>query len=313
MKLETKDIKIKFLENNLIILNSCKLNSKETVTTIAEQVVEIDEEFVDAIVENQSLNVINQVNNLDLNVYHFIPDDFQNVVVVEEVTEEVVNDDGTTEEVTEEVTTETQEEIYDFSQELLGNMLFSVPLDLTNIIKINENGEEVLTDYTLLGLDVLFQDCIYEYESDTQPLYIKNISRYKFCLQQVKDYSGQVYSPEWEFNGVGTVKQFDGYLLRARTTSEQLTPIIFKAKGKILKNMNTLSSYNVEYTNGWRYVAYKSFSPIDLVEFVSSYVGNNQIAIVKNTAAEIYWPSYYFNGIGNLMPGEAYQVKFINI
>ena len=313
MKLETKDIIINFLESNLIISNSCKLNSKETLTTIAEQVIEINQEFVNVIVENQNLNVINQVNNLDLNAYHFIPDDFQTVTVVEEVTEEVVNDDGTIEEVTEEVTTETQEEIYDFLQELDGNMLFSVPLDLKNIIKINENGEEVLTDYTLLGIDILMQDCIYEYESDTEPLYIKNLDRYKFCFQIIKNADGEVYNPTWQFNGIGVVNQFEGYLLRARMTSEQLTPIIFKAKGKILENMNTLSSYGVEYTNGWKYIAYKSFSPINIVEFVSSYVSNNQVAIMKNTAAEVYWPEYNFNGIGNMYPGQAYQIKFINI
>ena len=33
------------------------------------------------------------------------------------------------------------------------------------------------------------------------------------------------------------------------------------------------------------------------------------IEIVKNNAAEVYWPEYGFNGIGDLIPGQGYQIK----
>ena len=30
---------------------------------------------------------------------------------------------------------------------------------------------------------------------------------------------------------------------------------------------------------------------------------------MKNNAAEVYWPEFGFNGIGNLIPGQGYQIK----
>ena len=35
----------------------------------------------------------------------------------------------------------------------------------------------------------------------------------------------------------------------------------------------------------------------------------NQIEIVKNNDAKVYWPEFGFNGIGNLIPGQGYQIK----
>ena len=38
-----------------------------------------------------------------------------------------------------------------------------------------------------------------------------------------------------------------------------------------------------------------------------------QIVIVKDYRGQIYAPEWGFNGIGNMVPGEAYQVKFKNM
>ena len=36
---------------------------------------------------------------------------------------------------------------------------------------------------------------------------------------------------------------------------------------------------------------------------------NNHILLVKNNAADVYWPEFNFNGIGDLVPGQGYQMK----
>ena len=36
------------------------------------------------------------------------------------------------------------------------------------------------------------------------------------------------------------------------------------------------------------------------------------IEIVKNNDADVYWPEYGFNGIGDFIPGQGYQIRMLN-
>lgn len=38
----------------------------------------------------------------------------------------------------------------------------------------------------------------------------------------------------------------------------------------------------------------------------------DDLILVKDNRGEIYWPLYNFNGIGNLIPGQGYQLRMIN-
>ena len=33
------------------------------------------------------------------------------------------------------------------------------------------------------------------------------------------------------------------------------------------------------------------------------------ISVVKNNAGEVYWPEFAFDGIGDLIPGQGYQIR----
>ena len=35
----------------------------------------------------------------------------------------------------------------------------------------------------------------------------------------------------------------------------------------------------------------------------------HNVGLSKNNAAEVYWPEFSFNGIGDLIPGQGYQIK----
>ena len=58
---------------------------------------------------------------------------------------------------------------------------------------------------------------------------------------------------------------------------------------------------------GWNMIGYTYKEPQDVVATLQ--VIEDVILIVKNNAAEVYWPEYGFNGIGNLIPGQGYQIK----
>jgi hypothetical protein len=58
---------------------------------------------------------------------------------------------------------------------------------------------------------------------------------------------------------------------------------------------------------GWNIIGYTYKEPQDVVATLQEI--EDVILIVKNNAAEVYWPEYGFNGIGNLIPGQGYQMK----
>ena len=45
----------------------------------------------------------------------------------------------------------------------------------------------------------------------------------------------------------------------------------------------------------------------DVVATLDGIVSNVQI--IKNNDAEVYWPEYAFNGIGDFIPGQGYQIR----
>ena len=48
----------------------------------------------------------------------------------------------------------------------------------------------------------------------------------------------------------------------------------------------------------------------DAAEAFSSI--SSQISVVKNNSGQVYWPQFTFNGIGNLLPGQGYQIRMTN-
>ena len=60
---------------------------------------------------------------------------------------------------------------------------------------------------------------------------------------------------------------------------------------------------------GWNILSWPWPYPQDAEEAFASVMDLNDLLIVKNNDADIYWPEYGFNGIGDLLPGQGYQLK----
>tara|TARA_B110000438_G_C15793334_1_gene641744 strand:+ start:170 stop:1876 length:1707 start_codon:yes stop_codon:yes gene_type:complete len=74
--------------------------------------------------------------------------------------------------------------------------------------------------------------------------------------------------------------------------------------------LSSQSSFEPIYINldeGWNMIGFTHITPQDLTATFESI--NNQILLVKNNAGEVYWQEFNFNGIGNLIPGQGYQIK----
>jgi hypothetical protein len=70
------------------------------------------------------------------------------------------------------------------------------------------------------------------------------------------------------------------------------------------------SSILIDLETGWNLIGYTNDYSLNVVAAFEEIV--DDIIIVKNNNAEIYIPEWEFNGIGNLLPGQGYQIKLHN-
>ncbi len=70
---------------------------------------------------------------------------------------------------------------------------------------------------------------------------------------------------------------------------------------------NFSSPISIDILSGWNLIGYTLDESQDAVATFVEIV--DYIEIVKNNAADVYWPEFSFNGIGDLIPGQGYQIK----
>ena len=63
----------------------------------------------------------------------------------------------------------------------------------------------------------------------------------------------------------------------------------------------------IDILPGWNIIGYTRKEAQDVVATLADIV--ESILIVKDNAAEVYWPEFGFNGIGDFIPGQGYQIK----
>ena len=112
-----------------------------------------------------------------------------------------------------------------------------------------------------------------------------------------KDYSGAAYLPEFNFNGIGDIKVGYGYQVKMSKNNQLL----------VSGNYTTPSDNPILLPEGWFMLGYlrEEPAPVDMVfaDIISD------IIIVKDYLGKAYLPEFNFNGIGDLQPGQGYQLK----
>ena len=66
----------------------------------------------------------------------------------------------------------------------------------------------------------------------------------------------------------------------------------------------------VDLLSGWNIIGYTLTFNQDVAATLDPIV--DDVQIVKNNAANVYWPEYGFNGIGDFIPGQGYQIRMYN-
>ncbi|MBT3206740.1 MAG: hypothetical protein HN704_12100 [Bacteroidetes bacterium] len=116
----------------------------------------------------------------------------------------------------------------------------------------------------------------------------------------IKNDSGLIYWPLYGVNNIGNISVEDGYQINM--TSSQNIDIV----GVLVDPQN----FPIQISSGWSIIGYTRTSPAAIASMLSGISSN--INIVKNGAGQIYWPQFGINSIGNMNPGEGYQIKMNN-
>lgn len=115
----------------------------------------------------------------------------------------------------------------------------------------------------------------------------------------VKGGDGNVYWPPF-VDLIGDIEIGKGYQVNLSTAN------MLDVVGSAVEPQSTPFTI----PSGWSIMAYLRQSPANIAVMMGSV--ESQINIIKNGLGEVYWPIWGVNGIGDMIPGEGYQINAIN-
>jgi len=116
-------------------------------------------------------------------------------------------------------------------------------------------------------------------------------------LMILKDNFGSIFWPQYNINQIGSMAIGQGYHLKmSQNDSLQIIG------SEIIPELNP-----IQLLEGWNMIGYlrKFAAPMDSM----LYSITPNIELVKDNFGSIYWPQYGFNLIGDIQPGQGYQIK----
>ncbi|MCF8373342.1 MAG: T9SS type A sorting domain-containing protein [Bacteroidales bacterium] len=166
----------------------------------------------------------------------------------------------------------------------------------TDTITITKESSQAVQSIVLVNGWSMISSYIDPFEADLIDVFADVVTK----INIVKDGNGNVYWPTFNFNNVGDLTIGEGYqiFMNAADTLEVVG----------IQVQPELSPFTIP--SGWSIMGYLRTSPASLVDMLSNVVLN--VEIVKDGNGNVYWPSFQYNGIGNMLPGGGYQILSTN-
>ncbi len=111
----------------------------------------------------------------------------------------------------------------------------------------------------------------------------------------LKDQNGEVYWPYFGINGISSHNEGEGYQIKMNTNQ------ILDVEGYM--QINPI----VSFSEDWNILGCLYHEPVLIEESLSPIVEN--IILVKDENANVFWPYLSINTIEHLLPGEGYAIK----
>ena len=138
-------------------------------------------------------------------------------------------------------------------------------------------------------------------ESNT-PNLIDALSELDADLIIVKNNSGNAYLPEFNFNNIGDLQAGEGYYLKLTNANNATINGTY-----VTPQENTIS-----LGQGWNLLGYLRVEPADIATVLFDMTASENLVIAKDYNGNVYLPEFSFNNIGDMQPGQAYQLKLNN-
>jgi len=113
----------------------------------------------------------------------------------------------------------------------------------------------------------------------------------------MKNNIGLAYLPDWGFNGIGDWDNTQGYQFKV------VNDVSIEFSGDMLLPENT----PIDLVEGWNMISYLRSVDASTEAIFAEFT--DEVVIVKNGLGMAYLPNWGFNGIGDMTPGQGYQVK----
>ncbi|GIR12982.1 MAG: hypothetical protein CM15mP23_15570 [Cryomorphaceae bacterium] len=117
-----------------------------------------------------------------------------------------------------------------------------------------------------------------------------------------KDNAGLAYLPEWNFNGIGDLQVGQGYQVKLSNANELLV------SGEYMMPEDN----PIDLLAGWNMIGYLRTEPAAADAVLADITSTGNLVIAKDYSGNAYLPEWNFNGIGDMVAGEAYQLKVNN-
>ncbi len=116
-------------------------------------------------------------------------------------------------------------------------------------------------------------------------------------LTIVKDEGGNVYWPSFGLNSIGSLEIGNGYQVKMSSANTLVVE-------------GDLVPYDTQFSlaGGWNMMGYLHQEAYSVESMMSTMTSSN-LTIMKDSWGNVYWPQFGLNSIGNMNPGQGYQVK----
>ena len=127
----------------------------------------------------------------------------------------------------------------------------------------------------------------------------------------MKNYQGNAFLPQFNFNGIGNLTNGWAYQIKV----EETQTISFTGK-KLIHEQNpndimvsVVEGMHINFPGGWFMVGMVLDTPKDMAEVFAPFVNAGIFIIGKDNLGAAFLPAWFFNGVGDMIPGQGYQVK----
>jgi hypothetical protein len=118
----------------------------------------------------------------------------------------------------------------------------------------------------------------------------------------VKDNNGNVFIPSFGINTIGNWDPLQAYQVYMNSN------VTLKIEGTLIKYSDT----PLHLLSGWNMAAYIKNTQMNIETALASLTDENNLVIAKNNDGFVYIPEYEVNTIGEMLPGQGYQIYLNN-